>query len=454
MQTKTGTNQFHGTASDTYWSQRWQGSTFFAKQSYYTNIATLRAAGQDGRGGCGRRQSRSSRRATPTCGPSTATGPVHIPKVFDGRNRVFFTFAYNGEKDQKPEESSTYNRIVPTVDNKKGDFSDLLSVAANPAQYQLYDPYSVRADPARAGPLHSRCRFRPTSSPRTISDIGKKFYDNYVKYWPDPNNWFDKTIAPTTNPYLSITAPYNWDFNQESGRLDVNIGSNHRFFGRFTQNHFFENRADWTVDIVKGLNSGNTGGVTRDDQNGVLDWVYTITPATLFHGAVSVSNWSSAAAIADFPFQFKPSDVGLPTYLDQKCGDNCYLPLMNVSGYTQNGIGGTPTLTYNTFWGYNADLYHTRGNHSLRAGLDIRQQVRSNHAGNNDGTYTFGNNYFRRFDDNGGVGYSAANVGLAWASFMMGMPTGIDDFEQRQLHRLRTRTIPGSFRIPGASTRS
>ncbi len=423
VQTKTGTNDFHGTASNTYWSQRWQGSPFFAKKNYYQNIASLRAQG---------RIAEADAAAARPIQPSglsnlwtlNVTGPIRIPKVFDGRDHMFFTFFYQGQKDKKPEEAATYNRIVPTVDNKKGDFSDLLRVAANPAQYQLYDPYSIRPDPARPG-NYIRNAIPNNILPGSYMAMGKKWYDNYVRYWPDPNNWFDKTIAPTTNPYLSITAPYNWEFNQFSGRMDVNLAGRHRFFGRFTQNHFFEDRADWTSEIVKGLNSGVTGGVTRDNQNGVLDWVYTATPATVLHASVSVSNWSTAAAQRDFPYQFKPSDVGLPKYLDDKCGNRCYLPLMNITGYTQNGIGGTPTRTYSTFWTYNADAHHNRGNHSFRAGLDVRNQIRSNHAGNNHGTFTFGNAYFRRFNDTGGVGYTASNIGLAWASFMMGMPTAM-----------------------------
>jgi hypothetical protein len=423
VQTKSGTNEYHGTASNTYWNQRWLASTFFAKKNYYQNIASLRAQGKTAEA-----EAAAAKPIQPA-GHSNMwtfnlTGPVQIPKVFNGRDKVFFSFFYNGEKDNKPEEASTYNRIVPTVDNKKGDFSDLLRVSANPAQYQLYDPYSVRPDPARPG-HYIRDAIPNNVLPGQYIAMGKKWYDNYVKYWPDPNNWFDKTIAPTTNPYLSVNAPYNWEFNQFSGRMDVNAGAKHRFFGRYMQNHFFEDRADWTIEIVRGLNSGNTGGVTRDDQNGVLDWVYTVTPATIVHASASVSNWSSAAAQRDFPYRFKPSDVGLPKYLDDKCGNKCYLPLMNVSGYTQNGIGGTPTLTYNRFWTYNGDLYHNRGAHSLRFGVDFRSQTRSNHAGNNDGTYTFGNNYFRKFDDTGNAGYTAATIGLSWASFMMGMPTAI-----------------------------
>jgi hypothetical protein len=38
---KSGTNAFHGVASENYWSHRWQGSNLFTKQSYYKNIDQL-----------------------------------------------------------------------------------------------------------------------------------------------------------------------------------------------------------------------------------------------------------------------------------------------------------------------------------------------------------------------------------------------------------------------------
>jgi hypothetical protein len=426
VMTKTGTNLYHGSATETYWNQRWQGANIFTKQNYYKNIAAANAAGNP---------TRAQQLADQPIQPAghsnlwtlNVTGPVRIPKIFDGREKVFFAFNYNGEKDTKPEEASTYNRTVPTIDNKKGDFSDLLKVANSPQQFQLYDPLSVRIDPNRSG-HYLRDAIPGNVLPAQYIAMGKKFYDSYVKYWPDPNNWFDKTQTPYQSPYpyLSITAPYNWTFSQYSGRVDINLGSKMRMFGRYTQNHFIENRADWTVDILPGLNTGQSGGVIRDDQNGVLDWVYTLSARTILHASASVSNWNSKASVGTTPFQFKPSDVGLPSYLDQKCGDWCYLPGMTINGYSQNGITGTPTLTYNRFWTETADVYHNRRHHSLRFGLDIRQQVRSNHSGNNDGTYTFSNTYFRQCDDACANGqYTAGAIGLSWAAFMMGLPSGI-----------------------------
>ena len=427
VMTKTGTNQFHGSATETYWNQRWQGANLFTKKNYYQNIAAQNAAGN---------ATRAQQLADQPIQPAghsnlwtlNATGPVWIPKVFNGREKVFFSFNYNGEKDAKPEESSTYNRVVPTPANKRGDFSDLLQVANSPQQFQLYDPLSVRADSARPG-HYLRTAIPGNILPASYINMGKKFYDNYVKYWPDPNNWFDRSTIPNNNPYLSITAPYNWKFSQYSGRMDVNLGSKMRMFGRYSQNHFVEFRGDWTIDILPGLNNTNAGGtgVTRDDQNGVLDWVYTLSPRTILHASASVSNWDSLSSVGATPFKFKPSDVGLPTYLDDKCASTrCYLPLMSINGYAQNGIGGIPNPVYNRFWAQNADVYHNRGNHSLRVGLDIRQQIRSIHAGNNDGQYTFSNTYFRQCDDSCANGqYSAGGIGLTWAAFMMGLPSGI-----------------------------
>jgi hypothetical protein len=220
--------------------------------------------------------------------------------------------------------------------------------------------------------------------------------------------------------------------------MDINLGDKMRLFGRYTTNHFVEYRGDWTHNIVSGLNNANnavggvnnnsgTSGVTRDDQNGVLDWVYTLNASTILHAAASVSNWDSLNTTLPFAFGTKPSDVGLPSYVDQRCGSSCYLPLMVVNGYSINGIGGVPSPVYNRFWTYNGDVYHNRGNHSFRAGVDIRQQVRSNHAGNNDGQYTFSNTYFRQCEDGCASGtYSPATIGLSWASFMMGLPSGIN----------------------------
>lgn len=45
MISKSGSNEFHGTATWQHWQQRWQGTPFFVKQSYFRRIAAADAAG-------------------------------------------------------------------------------------------------------------------------------------------------------------------------------------------------------------------------------------------------------------------------------------------------------------------------------------------------------------------------------------------------------------------------
>lgn len=429
--TKSGTNYFHGTGSENYWSQRWQGSNLFTKQTYYKNIDNLLAQGNTA--------GAEAAEALPIqpSGHSnlysiTGTGPIWIPHVIDLRNKVFWTFAYNGEHDAKPEQASVLGRIVPTAAEKQGNFSDLLNVTSDGLNYQLYDPLSVRVDSSRSGTHYIRTPLPGNILPGSYMTMGQPFYSPYTKYWPNPNNWFNESLAQNsggsgavTNDWVS-SMPYNWLFGQYAGRMDINLSDKMRLFGRYTRNHFVEYRSDWTYQIVTGFN--NTGpqgsGVTRDDQNGVLDFVYTISPTTVFHALGSVTNWMSYSTTLPYAFQFKPSDAGLPTYLDANCGNLCYLPYMSISGYSQNGISGPPQPTYNRFYDYTADLYHTVGKHEFRAGGDFRQETRSFHNPNSDGSYTFNNTYFRQYDDAGPNGnYNPGTLGLSWASFEMGLPT-------------------------------
>ena len=111
---------------------------------------------------------------------------------------------------------------------------------------------------------------------------------------------------------------------------------------------------------------------------------------------------------------------------------------------------GTPDPQYNRFYDYNGDVYHNRGNHQFRVGADFRQQTRSIHDGNNDGTYTFGNTYFRQYDDGGPNGnYNPGTLGLSWASFMTGLAHHRHHFEQRQLHGVQPVRRGLLLRTPG-----
>src|SRR5205823_14348250 len=64
----------------------------------------------------------------------TASGPLWIPKVFNGKDKVFWFFGMEEINDNFPEPQTV---MVPTAAERAGDLSALLKVGAN---YQIYDP--------------------------------------------------------------------------------------------------------------------------------------------------------------------------------------------------------------------------------------------------------------------------------------------------------------------------
>jgi len=147
MSTKSGTNQVHGTSTYEYWSEQWAAAPYFIRQNYETSLANARAAGNTALV-----QSIESQPEYPKGHSNnfagTFGGPVYIPKVFNGKNKLFFFFAYSGARDDIPARPSDINDTVPTAPERSGNFSDLLPLGA---QYIIYDPLSVTPNPNSAG---------------------------------------------------------------------------------------------------------------------------------------------------------------------------------------------------------------------------------------------------------------------------------------------------------------
>ena len=137
--------------------------------------------------------------------------------------------------------------------------------------------------------------------------------------------------------------------------------------------------------------------------------------------------------------EFTPSGVGLPAYMDQFCqsrGDfggviPCQLPRVNFGGANLNGnfyqVMGDNAGTFDqgTHYQGQLNLSQVRGSHTLRAGVDYRRHERfRNFPGNASGNFTFDNTYTRKADDT--TESPAANLGLGWAAFMLGIPTRVE----------------------------
>ncbi len=110
---KSGTNQFHGSAYE-----------FLRNNDFDANDWFSNRAGKP-------RQIYKQNDFGATVG-----GPVWIPKVYNGRNKTFFFFSYEGFRNRNGATNAT--ATVPTPEMYSGDFSNWVSSTGK--QIPIYDP--------------------------------------------------------------------------------------------------------------------------------------------------------------------------------------------------------------------------------------------------------------------------------------------------------------------------
>jgi hypothetical protein len=417
MMTKAGTNRLHGTATWEHFQQRWSGTEFFPRQLYYNNIAKAEAQGNKALADQLREQPKQPGGLFNSFA-ATIGGPVVIPKVVNGRNKLFFFFGVDGYRKSAPPAGDKLPITLPTMANRTGDYSQLLRVDAS--RYQIYDPLTVRADPARA------THYVRDNFPGNIIPKSRQINPTtaaYLKLLPTPNNESSNPNAEPSNNYLAVGMPFIWNYNALNNRVDYNYSEKHRFFGRWSWSDFKEDYYDWMYETYRGLEKA---GLNRHNAGATVDWVYTRSAATMLDVAVGVTQFRDGYQ-NDVPLKFKASDVGLPAYIDQQAGALTILPDMYFTGYTPVGPNaqrtGYPVMTRYRMGTGKATLTHIRGNHSLTAGIDVRQHFRTGGGGGStSGAFTFNNTFTRRNDD---TFTPAGDLGHSWAAYQLGIPSGI-----------------------------
>ncbi len=171
MTTKSGGNQLHGAIHQYYLDRSWAAMTHFQGLNYRYQQKLINCPDGSSEPKCV--QLRYSQGQPPTHlnnGSYAVGGPVFIPKVYDGRNKMFFFVNVNNNVWT---DASAQVVSIPTIPERSGDFSDMPAVtnpnamprnwtasytdprtgvtypALCPAgtsyygQYQIYDPFTV-----------------------------------------------------------------------------------------------------------------------------------------------------------------------------------------------------------------------------------------------------------------------------------------------------------------------
>ena len=408
-------------------------------------------------------------RGASTSASFTLGGPVVIPKIVDGRGKVFFFANYSMSNDSAPGRLAGTSTVPANRKHLEGDFSDLLLLpsgagATTPAghhQYQIFDPLTTRPDPLRPGRV-IRDPFPGNIIPKNRFMNPDGTYKNpafglYQAMVPAPNqNFLSPTQQPVNNYYRAAEPdqPHNM---QGSVRLDWNHSASSRFFIRANGNRFEESSlVDWTYDSPDPKFRGSARRGPRPVQlvgDGHLDeGDQRLDPDR--HADLGEPRPSAGHAQEHGQLH---ADVGGPAGVHGRVLPGALrvhpaageLALPEPGNY--QAMGGTVDggIWVTTYQGQ-SNLTSTRGSHTLRGGVDVQWAQRTSRDGaGNMGTFTYDNTYTRAADTTNV--FPAQQLGLSLAAFMLGMPTTVVDRRQpgvrrpQQLLRDRTRRTRGAW---------
>lgn len=193
-------------------------------------------------------------------------GPVSIPKVYKGKDKTFFFFAWEGERFSTSRLSQS---SVPTEAERRGDFSQSIINYQNgqPVYARIFDMFNGHQD-AQGNWI------RPEFPNATISN-GQQvaLMRNYLNLWPLPNHAPDANTSSTNNFYAIIKSTRPTD--RETFRLDHNFNEHHRMNARVS--HYRASNID-PAPFFHGF-----GQASKDnDWTGSLQYHWIPSPSSVF----------------------------------------------------------------------------------------------------------------------------------------------------------------------------
>ena len=385
---KSGTNNLHGTAY--IWTEPggMAANDFFGK-----------ARGQ------GRPYTFSNRPGF------SLNGPVRIPHLYNGKDKTFFLFGYEGIRDSRPRFDAGSSVFVPTQALRNGDFSAFSS------NITIYNPLSRRPNPNSAGQFISDpypgniipaagspgCGVTVACLNPTAQAI-LKFY-SLPKQSGLLGNIFDSQLTEKTKPYDNYTFRIDQQFNQ-----------NNRLFVRGSWYNRDSHYNDYLNSAASGVN------FQFQSRQGVIDDVWTLNPTTVLNVRYGYNHFVR--------FQDQDEDArGFDlTQLGFSAGYNNLIPedirRFPRIDFPSNTVLGTAFGNENRpvdSHAVSAVINKALNKHSLKFGAEQRIYRENDVFSSNDqtGQFVFDNTYTRQNSASG----TDFNGLQAFAAFLVGLPS-------------------------------
>lgn len=337
-------------------------------------------------------------------------GPVYIPKLFNGRNKLFFLFGYEGMTTFDPVSIGTES--VPTAAQRDGNFSSLLALGS---KYQIYDPYSAVSS---GNGIYTRSPLPNNIIPQNeINPVGAAIANLY-----DTPNLPGQ--ADGTSNYTNGRNSRDGYFNYIS-KVDYNISEKQRFFIR----------GDITRDKRRqDVRDNGANGIVqfRWEKGGAFDYVYTVSPTFIIDARYSVQQYRNPYTADQDGWNLAALGFS-STYINQiqAISPNLVrLPEINVNNglaAANSGVGGYSVLSpqdnvINSTTLHDTGINATKilGPHTIRFGIGFRvSQKFDRDPGPSSGYFYFDSTWVE-----GPTSTSAgAPIGQQAAALLYGLPS-------------------------------
>lgn len=351
--TKTGTNSLHGDVYEFFRNDKLDAANFFTKRSGVFPIP-------------GHADYRLPHKFNQYGG--FVSGPVFLPKIYNGKDKTFFTFGYDAQRNVL----SQYNiTTVPTVLMRQGVFTE--------APALVYDPYNV----ATVGTTTTRQPLAPGCAGATCYTAGR--YVGTIN--PVAAKLLPLLPLPTSS---ALVNNYSYSqgktdmVNQYNFRLDQNWSSNNRTFVRGTRdvNNHHENDLFNQASGPNGINQKLTAYLFA------LGHSYTLSPRVLLQFTYGFGYQKNFQVPQNFT-GFDAGSYGFSSnFLSQQQQPG--LPFIGIAGLQQigNGSGANFFIHYTHILDGAAILQF--GKHTITTGYDGRYVLEDEQSVSNPlGSFSF-----------------------------------------------------------------
>jgi hypothetical protein len=333
MDTKSGTNTLHGSVYEYVQNDAFNAKPFFTLSTARTPVLRFNQFGGE------------------------VGGPIVIPHLFNGRDKMFFMGSYEGLRQVNQSQATA---TVLTAAERHGDFSALLN--ANPA-------VTLR-NPATNAPYAN-------NQVTNISSVATAL----LAYMPEPN-------VPGLTNNLNVSVPNNINSDQTLDRVDYIPTERVRLFGRYLWQKF---------SYVAGspIPTSNSYSPTTDS-NAAFGYTQIITPHFIndFHLGFNKLSTNILNYFAENNIKSAGAALGIPGFNSDVTNNNPGIPSVLISNFQELGSDGTNWYQDDrTVHAYD-QISWTRGSHTIMAGADIRRMSIGRAAQNTPrGSFNFTGNY-------------------------------------------------------------